>query len=172
MFLLAGCVAKPPVPQSELHFQILGKIGVKQAGQGFSASFDWRQHSQLRYEIDVWGPLGQGRTQLLGDLQAMQVSRGEQLLAFGPPDEVMQIHLGWSMPLNVLPAWIRGQPAGQYAYVGERYDEQGRFVEFSQADWLVSLSRYDQRGDLSTPGRIVAVQADKAITVIVREYRQ
>ncbi len=171
-FLLAGCVAKPLVPPDELNFQILGKIGVKQDGEGFSANFDWRQHSQARYEIDVWGPLGQGRTQLKGDPRAMQVSRGEQILALGQPEEVMLAHLGWSLPLDVLPAWIRGEPAAQYRYDSTGLDEQGRFVEFTQAGWLVSLSRYDQRDGLTTPGRIKASQADKTITVIVREYLQ
>lgn len=156
----------------ELNFQILGKIGVKQAGDGFSANFDWRQHTQARYEIDVWGPLGQGRTQLKGDQGAMQVSRGDQVLALGQPDEVMLAHLGWSIPLDVLPAWIRGVPAAQYGVDDRRFDDQGRFVEFTQAGWAVTLGRYDQRKDIMTPGRIKASQADKTITVIVREYLQ
>lgn len=156
----------------ELNFQILGKIGVKQAGDGFSANFDWRQHTQARYEIDVWGPLGQGRTQLKGDQGAMQVSRGDQVLALGQPDEVMLAHLGWSIPLDVLPAWIRGVPAAQYGVDDRRFDDQGRFVEFTQAGWAVTLDRYDQRKDIMTPGRIKASQADKTITVIVREYLQ
>ncbi|XOV83377.1 MAG: lipoprotein insertase outer membrane protein LolB [bacterium] len=170
ILLLAGCAARAPEPSSDLHFQILGKIGVKQDGEGFSANFDWRQHSQARYEIDVWGPLGQGRTQLEGDAQTMQISRGEQLLALGQPEEVMLMHLGWSIPLDVLPAWIRGQPAAQLRYGNSRLDEQGRYVEFTQAGWLVSLARYNEHGGITTPGRIRASRADKTITVVVREY--
>lgn len=170
--LLAGCVARPLAPADELKFQILGKIGVKQDGEGFSANFDWRQHTQTRYEIDVWGPLGQGRTQLKGDQRVMQVSRGDQILALGQPDEVMLAHLGWSIPLDVLPAWIRGEPATQFSFGDSRLDEQGRFVEFTQAGWVVSLGRYDQRDGISTPGRIKASQPDKTITVVVREYLQ
>ena len=170
--LLTGCVARPLVPTSELNFQILGKIGVKQDGEGFSANFDWRQHAQARYEIDVWGPLGQGRTQLKGDQGAMQVSRGDQILALGQPEEVMLAHLGWSIPLDVLPAWIRGEPAAQYGSADRRFDDQGRIVEFTQAGWAVSLGRYGQREGISTPGRIKASQADKTITVVVREYLQ
>jgi len=170
--LLAGCVATPLVPADDLNFQILGKIGIKQDGEGFSANFDWRQHSQARYEIDVWGPLGQARTQLKGDQGVMQVSRGDQVLALGQPGEVMLAHLGWSMPLDVLPAWIRGEPAAQYDFDDRRFDDQGRVVEFTQAGWAVSLGRFSQRDNISTPGRIKASQADRTITVIVREYLQ
>mgnify|MGYP001812405027 CR=1 FL=1 len=102
----------------------------------------------------------------------MQVSRGEQMLALGQPAEVMLAHLGWSLPLDVLPAWIRGEPAAQYGYDMTGLDEQGRFVEFTQAGWVVSLSRYNQRDGFTTPGRIKASQADKTITVVVREYLQ
>ena len=172
LLLLAGCVAKPPVAGFDLQFQIVGKIGVKQGPEGYSANFDWRQQTRNRYTIEVWGPLGQGRTQLEGDLASMQVRRGGQLLALGRPEEVMQAHLGWSIPLDVLPAWIRGRPATQWAVDDVRYDDEGEYALFSQANWSVALSRFALRDNLRTPSRVVATQDEKKITVIVRDYRQ
>lgn len=172
LLLLAGCVAKPPATDLDLQFQIVGKIGVKQGQKGYSANFDWRQQTRNRYVIEVWGPLGQGRTQLEGDLVSMQVSRGGQLLALGPPEEVMQAHLGWSIPLDVLPSWIRGRPAVQWAVNDVRYDDDGEYALFSQASWSVALSRFAQRESLRTPSRVIASQNDKKITVIVRDYLQ
>jgi outer membrane lipoprotein LolB len=172
LLLLAGCVAKPPAADFDLQFQIVGKIGVKQGPEGYSANFDWRQQTRNRYTIEVWGPLGQGRTQLEGDLTSMQVRRGGQLLALGRPEEVMQAHLGWSIPLDVLPAWIRGRPAAQWAVADVRYDDDGEYALFSQANWSVALSRFALHDNLRTPSRVIAIQDEKKITVIVRDYRQ
>lgn len=172
-FGVAGCATMPAGSgTTDLQFEVLGKIGVRDAERGYSAQFNWRQYLDA-YQVEVWGPLGQGRTRLEGRSESatMLVWRGDELLGRGAPEQIMMANLGWSMPVDVLPFWMRGQPHGQIPLVDEVRDESGRFVEFSQAGWQVEMSRYATL-QARTPGRIVARQADRAITLVVREFLQ
>jgi outer membrane lipoprotein LolB len=175
MVLLSGCAVVPPPGEPGLAFAAGGKFGIKDADSGYSAQFSWR-HYQHGYDIEVWGPLGQGRTHLRGDESLMQVRRGDDILAQGEPEHVMQTHLGWSVPIRVLPAWIQGFPSTQLPHSGAKLDDQGRYTAFAQAGWQVNLERYTARGDvlpeLFTPARIVALNGVRKVTVVVRNYAQ
>lgn len=60
--LLAGCVSAPVAPPAA-DFWIQGKIGVVEGGEAFSARFVWAGRGEA-FNIDLWGPLGQGHTRL------------------------------------------------------------------------------------------------------------
>ena len=173
-FWLSGCAVKP-IPEldagQELEFRVMGKFGIRDGEEGFSARFNWLQYTN-GYEIEVWGPLGQGRTQLQGDSQTMAVMRGAEMIAQGLPQDVMAAHLGWSVPIAVLPAWIQGRPAEGFEYEGAKFDDLGRFLGFTQAGWQVSLQGYmsTNQGEMTTPGKILALNGVRRVTVVVREY--
>jgi outer membrane lipoprotein LolB len=173
--LLGACATAPVPPDARLVFTANGKFGISSAAEGYSARFSWRHYAD-GYDIEVWGPLGQGRTRLRGDDGYMQVLRGQENLAEGTPEQVMFSHLGWSVPVGVLPHWIQGYPAPQMPYADAELDEQGRYTGFMQSGWQVSLERYLQRAgvgpEVLTPGRIVARNGLRKVTVVVREYTQ
>ena len=168
--LLAGGCASRPLPLNPgVDFRVSGKFGIRDGENGYSARFAWQQ-SMDTYDIEVWGPLGQGRTQLTGDSLSMAVLQGGEMLTRGRPEEVMQASLGWSVPVAVLPAWIRGTPHRQLAYDSAVQDPQGRYTGFVQADWQVTLSGYERSADGTTPARIVAENGPRRVTVVVRDY--
>jgi outer membrane lipoprotein LolB len=170
-FVLGGCAARPAVEQETWDFWASGKLAVRSAGEGHSARFNWRQFGR-DYDIDVWGPLGQGRTQLAGDANRMMVSRGERMLDDGRPEDVMLRHLGWTFPVDALPAWLRGDPYEGLALTAVQEDDEGRVSGFEQAGWTVGFERFkDFAGGLG-PGRITATRGDYRVRVIVTEYRE
>ena len=171
LLLLGGCVAKPVPLNPGVDFRVSGKFGIRDGREGYSARFSWQQ-SMDAYDIEVWGPLGQGRTQLRGDSLSMAVFQGGEVLTRGAPEDVMAASLGWSVPVAVLPAWIRGMPHRQVAHAAAVRDDQGRYTEFVQADWRVELSRYERSVDGATPGRIVAENGARRVTVLVRDYTE
>ena len=141
LLLASGCAVQPLPVDSDLMFVAVGKFGIKDEETGYSARYSWR-HYRHGYDIEVWGPLGQGRTLLRGDTQLMQVRRGDEILAQGAPEEVMLANLGWTVPIAVLPAWIQGFPATQLPHAAAVLDDEGRYLAFDQAGWQVSLQRY------------------------------
>ncbi len=140
--LLAACAAVPSREPTEGGFLMRGKLGVAYPADSFSARFLWQQRRD-GFAIDLWGPLGQGRVQLVGDARALELRQGDgTLVDRGPAEQVMLRHLGWSLPLSVLPQWARGRPAGSHPVSARQRDEAGRLAAFEQLGWSVELDRY------------------------------
>jgi len=142
---LAGCTVLPRHAPEDGGFALRGNMGIVQDQESFSARFYWRQNGS-RFLIDLWGPLGQGRIALEGNDRRLELRQGDTLISEGAPDLVMRQHLGWSLPLSVLPQWVQGRPADGVDVRDAKYDEAGRLTAFSQLDWRVELERYQQVG--------------------------
>ncbi len=177
--LVSGCAwfGPRPAPLTEAGFALQGKLGVRQGREGFSANFIWRQY-QHGFDIELWGPLGQGRTRLQsqGDGLLITSAQGEQ---FHEPDtaQAMAYWLGVSIPLAVLQHWIQGQPAPAHPLTGAVWDSQGNLQQLEQLDWQLEFSDYrlpDQATATSNlrqlPGRVRALQADTQVTIVSRHW--
>ncbi len=75
--MVSGCALSRPEPMAPADFRLGGKIAVRGGAEAFSASFDWAQRGET-YDVEFWGPLGQGRVRLRGDATRLTVtdSRG------------------------------------------------------------------------------------------------
>ena len=114
-----------------MNFQLRGKLGVEQPSKSVSARFVWRQRDS-GFTIDLWGPLGQGRVRLTGDAHSIAVVDGKgAILSEGDHDEVMRAHLGWTLPLEVLPDWVLGTPSNAALHQHPEYDAAGHLVATS-----------------------------------------
>jgi outer membrane lipoprotein LolB len=141
---VVGCATWRQPPPSEGGFQLRGKLGVVQSQDSFSARFIWLQQGD-QFDLDLWGPLGQGRVQLVGDDAVLELREGDgTVISRGPPDEVMTRHLGWSLPLRVLPEWVRGRPAPDARVTHRTFDADGRLSGFRQLGWIIELGRYER----------------------------
>jgi outer membrane lipoprotein LolB len=141
---LGGCATLPRSAPAEGGFHLRGKLGVLYGDESFSAQFLWRQQAEA-FTIDLWGPLGQGRVQLIGTDRRLALREGDgTLISEGPPAAVMRAHLGWTLPLEVLPQWVRGRPAPGRPVTDRALDENGQLTAFRQLGWQVTLERYRQ----------------------------
>lgn len=159
---LGGCAALPRPAPAEGGFNLRGKLGVVYGEESFSAQFLWRQQAQA-FTIDLWGPLGQGRVQLIGTDRRLALREADgTLISEGPPGVVMREHLGWTLPLDVLPLWVRGQPAPDRPVSDRVLDDDGRLASFRQLGWRVTLERYrpvvaEATEDRAAPAQPVAL---------------
>ena len=172
--MASACAVLPPLGEDlAADFRLRGKIGVRDpspTGGSFSASFDWIQAGDA-FAIELWGPLGQGRTRLTGDAKTLTVTGPHGATAVGEsPEALMQEHLGWSAPVDVLQYWVRGRLApGQRAAALDR-DADGRLTGFKQLGWAVELSRWQESAAGPLPGRIRATRHGRRITVVCKEW--
>ena len=173
MFLLlaataAGCASinRPPAGGD---FWVTGKVGVRDGSESYSARFTWQQDGP-RYEIGLWGPLGQGRTHLQGDAEHLEIVGGDgELVRSGHPETVMYEHLNWSLPLDVLPFWMQGQPSPTARVEDPTSDTGGRLTSFRQLGWEITYERYKAYGEASLPSRITAQKADYRLRLVVSD---
>lgn len=171
--VLVGCAGQPVDTALPPDWSTSGKLSVRNAQQAQSARFrwqEWRSGSQTQYRVEVWGPLGQGRTVFAGSADELKVTRGERLIESGPALDIMLRHLGFQLPLAVLGGWLDGDP-GPSAVV-QTLDASGRVAQFDYANWQVGFSRYSAEID-GKPRRIRAEQGEYSVTVaLAREIAQ
>lgn len=156
--LLTGCASKP-VLTGTVDFVAEGKLAVRDGSGSHSGNFRWQQSAE-GYLVEVWGPLGQGRTQFSGNALEMTVSQGARLVAKGPPEDIMAAHVGWSVPVGLLPAWLRGDGVSE------------DLADIEADGWWVSFSGFQGEGARRSPRRIRATRGDKRIVVSIRQLIQ
>lgn len=178
LLLGAGCATLPAEGPAEDGFDLRGKLGVVQADESFSARFLWRQQAAA-FTIDLWGPLGQGRVQLSGDEHTLELRDSDgSVVSSGAPESVMNRHLGWSLPLAVLPHWVRGRPAPNTRVAARVQDDAGRLTAFRQLGWQVELERYQCLDDAATddaaaclPHRVTARRGEYRVRLAISEWQ-
>jgi outer membrane lipoprotein LolB len=149
----ACATVRPPAPEPG-GFALTGKLAVVEGTESYSARFLWSQAAD-RFEIDLWGPLGHGRLRLLGDERELALVDGDgTVLTRGPHEEIMERNLGWSLPLAVLPEWVRGRPHPALPVEGEEFDAEGRLTAFRQLDWDVVLRRFRRAPQAPAAGEL------------------
>ncbi|MEM8767292.1 MAG: lipoprotein insertase outer membrane protein LolB [Pseudomonadota bacterium] len=153
---------------------LTGKVGIREGTESFSANLLWRQQAE-GFRMDLWGPLGQGRVEIVNKGSQIQLRNGQGLITEGDPDQVMREQLGWTLPLTVLPSWVQGQPLADVQVSAARLDEAGRLAAFEQLGWSVALDRYEAvtgaAGERQLPTRITATRAETRVRVVVADWQ-
>ena len=164
----AGCTSVPPLP-SDADFSIRGKIGVVDGGNSWSARFLWRQFGD-RFEIDLWGPLGQGQTHLRGTPSRLEIIDADGLVrTSGNPEALMFAELGWSLPLGLLLDWLQGRPAAEAPVTDAIRNPDGGLTRFRQLGWEVRLERAKKAPPDAPLRRITAEKPGYRVRMVVSE---
>lgn len=175
LLLLTSCVGAPQMPESVETFVLRGKVAVREGQENFTANLLWQQQGS-GFEMELWGPLGQGRLNIVKQGADIELRNGAgSLLAEGDVQSVMREQLGWSLPIDILPAWVQGQPMAGEPVLHLKYDPAGHPSAFEQLGWSVVLDRYEavtagaESRDL--PTRITAERGQSRLRLVVSEWR-
>jgi outer membrane lipoprotein LolB len=121
-------------------WSIKGKIAVKADSKGGHASLRWDRREQSQH-IELYGPLGGGRVVVDVDANGARLKdtkggdiRGDSVA------KLIEQRLGWPLPFDQLPAWLRGLPAKPGAKM--EWDDQGRVIRMNDSGWQVSYPAY------------------------------
>jgi outer membrane lipoprotein LolB len=169
---IAGCASLPETPVTQApQFTVQGKLGVREGSDSFSSSFSWAQDAE-GYRIELWGPLGQGRTRLVGDAEKITVyAANGDVHTESDSAEAMERWFGFALPIDALPQWIRGHAALEFAIDDLERDDDGDLAALEQLGWSLAFSGYRDLADgHRVPGRIVALRADVRVTLVPKEW--
>ena len=179
--LLAGCATPVetathpawPARQRALaalrDWSVNGRLAVITAQEGWHVSLHWVQQGPV-YNIDLIGPLGQGRVRIQGDAQGVALRTADgQLQRATDADELLARAVGVRIPLNGLLYWVRGLPApGQPSTLA--LDEQGRLSRLEQDGWQIDYLDYMPVAPLELPRRIRATQGEIKVQIVVNDW--
>ncbi len=179
---LGGCATLPPastvVPDVAARqaigaldaWQAVGRVAVRSGGEGFSASFDWREAAG-RGELGVRGPFGAGAVHISRSDERIRIESGSAVpLDVPAPFEALEpelvARLGFPLPLGPLRYWMLGVPA-------PGLPSDGAGGDFSQGGWQVSVGGYvpvaGAPGPL--PARLTLTRDTTRIRVVVDRWR-
>lgn len=165
VLLLTGCQTQDRLPLIDHDFAIEGKLAVRSLQGQHAARFRWQQDGR-HYRIELWGPLGQGRTILEGDSHRLRIlDAGGRALESGNVRRVMEKRLGWYLPLEALPQWVLGGPIAAVPLDQPQVDVVGRMTGFVQLGWTLT---YAYQGQSVAPRKITAVNGDYRVILLVQ----
>lgn len=138
-------------------WQVKGKIAVKAGAKGGHATLRWDK-SATRQKIELYGPLGGGRVEIESDAVGVRLkdTSGGQL-AGDSIAKLIEQRLGWPLPFDQLPDWLRGLPSSEQAAM--EWDDAGHIVRMNDQGWQVSYPEYQliklaDAGEVSVPRMI------------------
>lgn len=148
---LAGCAAAPPrnlvdlpagttAPGLPSHFELFGRISVREAERGFSGGVRW-QHSPERDELLFTTPLGQGVAEIVSGPGEARLTTANARHVAPDAESLTERLLGWRLPLAGLAWWALGSNAPGSPAKAE-FDADGRMARLYQDGWEISYLGY------------------------------
>jgi outer membrane lipoprotein LolB len=169
---LVACAAlHPPTPPAPAEgFVLQGRLAIRTATEGLSSNFLW-EHSPERFAIELWGPLGQGRSRLEGDRERVTLTAADGA-RYEERDLGSAVHrwLGVDLPVAALTFWVLGEPAPGPPPRRLERNPAGDLVRLEQLDWSLEFAQYALEGQRRVPGRIVASRAEVKVTLLARSW--
>ncbi|MDF1645200.1 MAG: lipoprotein insertase outer membrane protein LolB [Pseudomonadales bacterium] len=130
------------------------KIAVKTVDQGFSGHLSWQQNPDS-YEIDFVGPMGIGLMKISGNPQTTSLMIPDKPLFSGAsPEQLLQNHTGYQLPVSQLYFWARGIPNPKLAFEIQ-LNPSGQLKRLQQLGWNIEYLNYHRYQHVMLPGKIV-----------------
>lgn len=154
------------------HWRLNGRMAVQHDDQGFSAGLEWRERDGA-FDLRVAAPLGRGTVAMSGDAAHVTLTtpKGEHFVA-DSAENLMQAHLGWSLPVGGARYWVKGMPAPDTPPAQEVYDGQGRWTDFAQDGWRISILDYDDDTGLSLPRKLFLSRDDLQVRLVIETWQR
>jgi outer membrane lipoprotein LolB len=168
--LLAACVSVTPplTPQkfAQNQWSLQGRIAIRTANKGESASIFWQQNGEAYY-MRIFGPLGIGAVQLEGVPGNVRlIENNGQLTQAATPEILIRQTLGWQLPVSNLVYWIRGKKAPHFVAT-QQYDSQHRLQTLQQQGWLINYLAYGANG---LPQLLTCSRDQLSVRVVIDQW--
>lgn len=159
--LLGACAALPrpaPEPIADAadieRFELNGRISMRVQKEAYPGRIRW-QHAPQHDEMWFYSPIGTTLAHLRQDPTGatLVTSEGREHRAEDLRALAYEV-LGWDLPLEALPYWVRGLPWPGAEAASAEHDERGRVRELKQAGWQVSYLDWVRGGSARLPSKL------------------
>jgi outer membrane lipoprotein LolB len=137
------------------HWQIEGRMAFKSSDEKFSANLNWQQDS-AQYDIKLTSFIGTSIMRMQGEPGAVQLEADGKNYQDSDASLLIASITGWNIPVEQLPAWLKGQVDKQDRVV---FSNEGLLQQLSpqcaKCDaWAITYSAYKQVKDIWLPHQI------------------
>lgn len=140
-------------------WRIEGRLAVNNGDEAWNINLHWQQNGDA-YQIELSGPFGAGKVQLVGDAQGVLLRDADQKTFYASSaEELLFQQTGVLMPVTGLRYWVLGLPTPHHVSQ-PGFDQQGRLVTLQQADWRVVFRRYTEVNAIPLPDKLFITKLD------------
>lgn len=147
-------------------WRLRGKIGLRSPEKNGSGFIDWQQEGE-NFRLQVSGPLGQGSTSISGNQEQLFVQGGNEDQTQNAQEQATRA-LGWPLPQQEMPYWVRGLAAPGKPHQAQWDD--GLLQQLSQGGWQIDFLRYS-RHRVPLPEKIKLTRDDIQLTLVVKRWQ-
>ncbi len=178
--ILVGCATPAPAPTDGdwvshreriaalPNWSFSGKIAVKSPRGADTARLRWTQEGE-NLELDLSGPIGMKQVRIVREDAQLKLWRNGHWESVDEVEPNLVEQLGWSLPLEYLPWWLRGLPAPQLEAT-EIELSAGRLHKLRQAGWLVEFPVYRQVDAHVLPRTILFRRDDIEGKILLKQW--
>lgn len=154
------------------NWRLSGRVGIQRGDEGFSADLEWRQHGAL-FDLRIIAPLNGGTFALQGsDTTVSLTTPAGEIFVAADAETLMAKHVGWVIPVSGARYWVRGIPAPQAAVEQERHDADGRWQDFAQSGWRISVLDYFEDLSPQLPRKLFLSRDTLKVRMVVKHWEQ
>ncbi|MBJ7549318.1 lipoprotein insertase outer membrane protein LolB [Marinomonas ostreistagni] len=177
VIVVTGCSMTPttptkPVPESIEQiqsWQTEGRVGIRTETDAISGNFNW-SHNTEHYELNIYGPFGQGATRLEGTPGSEAKLSYDDKVAKGESAEALLYYeLGWHFPVTNVQYWIRGL-ASPNTPAETAYREDGTPEQIIQDGWTITYKEFTNVDQLKLPQRMQVVHTPYRVNLIITDW--
>jgi outer membrane lipoprotein LolB len=153
--VLSACARLPdPADGEEVEFDVVARLGMRYGDEAGSGTLSWR-HSELRDEMLLTSPLGQGLAEIrrVGKSVSLVLADGRRFEGHSA-EALTDAVLGFRMPIGGFADWILGRASPALPPAKMELDAEGRPRSLHQGGWRVSYMLYGSE----PPGEGLPVQ--------------
>ncbi|MBM6551602.1 lipoprotein insertase outer membrane protein LolB [Marinomonas ostreistagni] len=178
LLMLAGCSLTPTTPKAPLPDSVAGietwhtegRVGIRTADDAVSGNFNW-QHSPSQYQINIYGPFGQGATRIEGLSDGTTTLKYDDKTLTGPSAEAMLYReFGWQFPVTQVKYWIRGLPAPSSQADIQVGSDGVTPTQITQDGWTINYREFTQIEHLTLPQKIQVAKAPYRVNLIITNW--
>lgn len=166
--LLSACTARLKAPSQSVnlpeqlvklqqikHWQIRGKLAVKDPEQSLSATMRWRVNSPY-FTFRLSSFLGVTLVDMENNRDGAVLNIDDEIYVDPSPTQLLHRVTGWNIPLEHLLDWVKGVPGAENNYL---LDENGLMQHLAPSclqcgDWSVEYEQYGQVNSVWLPHKI------------------
>jgi outer membrane lipoprotein LolB len=153
------------------NFYATGKVAFSDGKKGGTASIEWQQLDH-NYSVVLIGALGSGTLAIQGngDQVTLTTSEGQYYTA-NTPEQLIEQHLGWIMPISSLQYWLKGVDAPGPAPTRMEWDQQNRLAVLEQQGWTIQYVSYAEVSGIHMPTKLQLDRGPIRLRFIFRQWR-
>ena len=156
--------------ESYSQWSIKGRAALRSDNESWSAALTWRQDNN-NYHLRLAGPFGQGAVNIDGSDERISVHiAGQEPVVANDAELLLARSLGWSVPVQSLPYWLRGLPApGKVDALS--LGGSGAIHHLEQQGWRLDYSAYRPLRGVNLPRKIKIENDDLRLKLVLDHWR-